>query len=817
MEQTLQDVRFGVRMLRKSPGFTAAAVLTLALGIGATTAIFSVVYGVLLRPLPYQSPDRIVRLWEKNDRGHNISFADPNFEDLRSQNRSFQGLAEYGNWPEAVTGGAQPTRTMTAAVSLDFFPLMRVQPIRGRSFIGEDHHFGAAPVALVSYSYWQQYLGGTSDLSSIKLTLENHAVSVIGVLPPKFNFPDASEIWVPRELYERYPSRTAHNWHLIARLRDGVTLAESQAEASTIARRIKIQFGQDVDMTDVLIVRLHEAMTSDARTALLMLLGAVGFLLLIACANVANLLLARASTRDRELAIRTAIGASRGRLVRQFLTESLLLSLAGGVLGILLARYGVLAFLRLAPPGMPLLEEVSISLPVLFCALGISVMIAMGLGVFSASRTGSSNLQQVLAEHALSQTGARAGQHLGEAIIAGQMAITLVLLTGAGLLGRSLLSVLSVDPGFRTENIVVASLALPPADTDAIKIHHVAFLNQLLTRLRAIPGVEDAGGTGELPLAEDMSDGSYVVMNPGDRPPQKMEEMEEWFHNPARTGHAYYASATEGYFRTMGIPLLRGRWFEDRDTVDAPQVALINQALARQQWPNQDPVGRILEFGNMDGDLRPVTIVGVIGDTRDHKLETPPGPTVYTNYRQRPQGARQLSVVLRSEANPAQIISSARQIVRSLDPNVPSSFSTFTQVFSSSLKPRQLNLTLIAVFAGTALLLAMIGLYGVVAYTVARRSGEFGIRIALGASTTSIFGLVLKRGLLTTLAGAAVGLVGALALARTLQSFLYGLSATDLWTFIAVPLLLIFVALLAIYIPARRAAKVDPMVALRYE
>jgi predicted permease len=815
MEQTLQDVRYGVRMLRKSPGFTAAAVVTLALGIGATTAIFSVVYGVLLRPLAYEAPDQLVRLWEKNDRGHNINFSDPNFEDLRSQNRSFQGLAEYSAWPEAVKGGSQPSREMAASVSLDFFPLMRVRPVRGRSFSRDDHHFGAAPVALVSYDYWRQYLGGASDLSSLQLTIENRVHSVVGVLPPKFNFPDDSAIWVPRELLERYPSRTAHNWHLIGRLSDGVTLPQAQAEASTVARQIKTQFGQDVDMTDVSIVRLHEAITSDVRPALLVLLGAVGFLLLIACANVANLLLARATTRVRELAIRTAIGASRGRLVRQFLTESLLLSLAGGGLGILLARYCVLAFLRLAPPGMPLLEEVSISLPVMFSAFGISLMVALGLGIFSAVRATSNNVQQVLAEHARSQTGARSGQRLGEVIIAGQMAITLVMLTGAGLLGRSLLSVLSVDPGFRTENIVVADLALPPADTEASKVNHVAFLNQLLTRLRAIPGVEDAGGTGELPLAEDMADGTYVVMNPGDRPPEKMEEMEEWFHNPARTGHANYASATEGYFRTMGIPLVRGRWFEDRDTMDAPQVALINQALARQQWPNQDPVGRILEFGNMDGDLRPVTIVGVIGDTRDRNLETLPSPTVYTNYRQRPQGARQLSVVLRSDANPAQIISSARDIVRSLDPSVPSTFSTFTQVLSSSLKPRRLNLTLIAVFAGTALLLAMVGLYGVVAYTVARRTGEFGIRIALGATAASIFSLVLKRGLVTTLIGTVTGLAGALALARTLQSFLYGLSAADPWTFIAVPLLLILVALLAIYIPARRAAKVDPMVALR--
>ena len=469
METILQDIRYGLRMLRKSPGFTAIAALTLALGIGATTAIFSVVNGVLLHPLPYQKPDQIVRLWELNAHGQRSNFTDPNFEDIQSQNRSFQSLAEYGANLTSVSGGSEPTRTMVAAVSRDFFPLMRVQPVRGRGFAPEDQRFGAAPTALVSYNYWQQYLGGTADLSSSKLTVQNRIASVIGVLPPGFHFPDAAEIWLPRELWERLPSRTAHNWPLLGRLRDGITPEQAHADLATIARQIKQQYGQDVDMTDVSLARLQNAMTNDVRPALMVLMGAVGFLLLIACANVVNLLLSQAAGRQGELAIRTAVGAARTRLVRQFLTETLLLSLTGGLLGILVARWGVVVLVRLAPPGLPFLEEVSINFPVLLFALGICLLVAACMGIISALRATSANVQHVLAEHGRAQGHAPRGRQLGRAIIVGQIAITLILVTGAGLLGRSLLRVLSIDPGFRTEHIVTANLALPYADKDADK------------------------------------------------------------------------------------------------------------------------------------------------------------------------------------------------------------------------------------------------------------------------------------------------------------------------------------------------------------
>lgn len=817
MENLIRDVRYGWRVLRKSRGFAVVAILTLALGIGATTAIFSVVYSVLLRPLPYAKPDQLVRLWEVNGSGHRVNFTDPNFDDIKLQNHSLDGLAEYGYGTESVSGGLQPALVPLAFVSRDFFPLMRVDPVFGRSFAPEEQHFGAAPAALVGYGFWREFLGSSRDLSHIKLNIEGQAVSVVGVLPVGFRFPEDAEIWLPRELYEHYSSRTAHNWRVIGRLRDGFTPEKAHAELGTIAHAIKQQFGQDADITDVAMVRLQDAMTGRVRPALLILMAAVGFLLLIACANVVNLLLAQAATRSRELALRTAIGAERGRLVRQFLTEALLLSFVGGVAGVLAAQWGVAALVRMAPPDLPRAADISISMPVLGFALSLCVLIAIVLGVGNALQATSGNVQQTLAEHGRSQTVSHHEQRLGRIIVGGQVAVTIVLLTGAGLLGRSLLRVLAIDPGFRTEHIVTIDMVLPQVEKDADKIHRVQLLDSLFQRLRNIPGVLEVGGAGQLPLTDGLSDGTFVEMAAGEQPPRNMEAFEAWFHNTQRTGYADYDATSSGYFRTLGIPLVRGRWFDERDTINAPHVALINQALARNKWPGRDPIGRIIEFGNMDGDLRPLTIVGVVGDVREDSLEIPPKPVVYVDYRQRPQSTRHFTAVVQADMYPATVVAAARTIIRELDPNIPPVFDTFDHVFASSVRSRRFNLTLVGAFAATALLLAMTGLYGVMVFTVSRRTGEFGVRIALGASAANILGIVIRQGLRTTIAGVVIGVLGALALSRTLQSSLFGLSANDPLTFAIVVIAVIPAAGLACYIPARRAARVDPIVALRYE
>ncbi len=817
MTTLLQDLRYGLRVLGRNPGFTAVSVLTLALGIGATSAIFSVVYGVLLRPLPYPKPHQIVSVSELNG-AFAMNFADPNFDDLREANHSLTGMAEYNNGMATVVVGSEPARVGAAAVSRDFLRVMGVAPVLGRGFAPDEQHVGAASAALVSYGYWRQHLGGATDLSSTKLKMDNWIYSIVGVLPPGFSFPGDSAVWIPRERLEHLPSRTAHNWHVVARLRDGVTLANARADLSSLARRLKNQFGAYIDMTDASVVPLRESLTGNVRSALFILLGAVGILLLEGCANVANLLLARAAARERELAIRRALGAGRGRLIRQFLAESSLLALAGGAFGVLAALWGINGLVALAPPNLPRLGEVSINGPVLVFTLGVSVLVAVGLGVLTALRATSGDPREALGEGSRSQTGSVRSQSLGRVLVAAQLAITLVLLTGTGLLGRSLLRVLSIDPGFKTEHIVTMEIESPnPAGGStfswgAIDPRPGNFMNTLFDRLRAIPGVQEVGGSSDLPLAGDMADGTFLIV---DRQP-KMEDFERLAHS-VPTGYAGYCVASEGYFKALAIPLLRGRHFSERDAADAPRVALISESLARATWPNQDPLGKTIEFGNMDGDMRLLTIVGVVGDIRARGLETLPQPIVYVNYRQRLGGGRDFTVVLQSAGDPGTVLATARKIVRDLDPDLAPRFRAFQEVFAASLETRHFNLSLIGVFAGAALLLATIGVYGVMAYGVARRTREIGVRIALGARSGDVSRMVLGQGMITVGVGVVIGIVGSAALTRTMRSLLFGVTATDPVTFAGVAILLAGVALLASYIPARRAARVDPMEALRYE
>ena len=841
LEGLTQDIRYGFRRIWKNPVYAFVSVLTLALGIGASTAIFSVAYGVLLRPLPYYKPDQIVRMWEVNPKGRRMQFADPNSEDMRAQNRSLQGMAEMRSAEAPVTVGNEPARVRVAYVSQDFFSVMAVQPVMGRLFAPDEQRFGSAPTALVSYSYCQNHLHEAQDLGTLKFSVSKTPTAIVGVLPAGFHFPDDSQVWMPRELEARLTSRTAHNWQVIARIRDGVSLDQARADTSAIARRLSEQYRLgEKNMVDAAVLPLRDALTMNVRPVLLVLLGVAGLLLLVACANVMNLSLAQTSARGGELAVRVALGASRWRLVQQFLAEALLLCLLGGCLGVIAAYFGVRALLALAPSSIPRLDEISVNLPVLLFALGLSFLVAAGLGVLTALRATSGDVQSALAEGGRRQGTAVRSRRTGRMIVAGQVAITLTLLIGAGLLGRSMLRVLSVNPGFETEHVVTLDLRVPDLEART-ETQRVQFLQQLIARLQTLPGVQSVGGTNVLPLkSDDSADGTFVIVNPQqlssaqrelidrsahvslEKPdPAFLKDltrfMDDIFRDQAHTGTADYVVASEGYFQTLGIPLLKGRLFNEADGPDAPHVAVISESVARQHWPNQDPLGHTIEFGNMDSDLRLLTVVGVVKEVRKHSLEAAPRPSIYVNYRQRLRAVSDFDIVLRTNSDPAAIFPAVRGVLTQLDPTVPPRLNTFTQVFSESLTSRRFNLLLVGVFALAALLLAIAGVYGVLAYSVAQRTREIGVRIALGATPGNILKMVLGQGLVTVAIGTAIGLVGSFLLTRTMRSLLFEVSPNDPLTVVGVALLLMLVAMLASYIPARRATRVDPMVALRYE
>ena len=816
LHSVLSDCRYSLRQLRKSPAFTAVIILTLALGIGATTAIFSVVYGVLLRPLPYVHPDRIMALFEVTSAGNPSRLADPNFDDFRDQSHSFQAIAKYSSNSMSVSGPSQPTRTTVASVSPDFLKVFAIQPILGRDFSPSDDKKGAAPTVLVSYGYWTQHLGSPQDLSQSHLKIDGAIYSVIGVLPPGFRFPADVDLWLPADTDGENPSRTSHNFSAVARLRDGVTPAQANRDISALARRIHDSSSEQGDylLKDGLVLPLQNSITGEARTPLLILLGAVGFLLLVACANVANLLLAQASVRERELAIRGALGAARGRLIRQFLTEAFLLSLIGGGLGVLLAFWGVAGLLALAPGNLPRLDSVSISLPILVFAFLLSTAVAAGLGAFTAARATSRDLRKGLVEGGRGQSSSHASQRVGRAIVAAQIAITLVLVIGAGLLGRSLITVLQVNPGFRGEKIVTMDVSLPWMEDLKAKQTQAIFFSNLIERLKHIPGVRNVGATSGLPMDGGLPDGLFLLMTQNEVP-KSTDDFGALFQQKERLGEADFCVATGGYFQTLGIPLLRGRIFDEHDGPDSPHVAVISQSLARSRWPSQDPIGHTIEFGNMDGDLRLLTIVGIVGDTHEYGLDVPPRPTVYVNLVQRPRSA--ITITMLSDADMRLVAPAARAILQDLNPELPARFRTFSQVYSASLGSRKFNVILISFFGITALLLATAGVFGVMAYSVSRRTREIGVRVALGADRAAVLRMVLGQGLRTISVGVAIGIAASLALTRIVESLLFHVSPTDPLTFCALTLLLVAAALLACYIPARRATRVDPMIALRHE
>ena len=816
LESFVRDVRYVTRALLRTPAFFAVTVLTLGLGIGATTAIYTVIDGVLLRPLPYREPDRIVQLWQLGEKGGRGQVSDPNYEDWKAGTRSFSAMTQFADWGiTSVAGASEPVRVRVAVIGSDFLRILRVQPIRGRSFVAEEQRLGGVPAALVSERFWRRYLGERSDLGGVTLTFEGSAFPVVGVLPATVDFPVGADLWIARELVPRNPNRTGHNWMAIARVADGVTVEQANREISTLSRRLKQQYGDETWMFDAAAVPLREQMVGKTRPTLLLLLAASAFLLAIACANVVNLLVARAAVREGELAVRLALGASRGRIARQFLAEAFVLALAGGALGVILATLGVKALLALEPGNLPRVVAVGVDWRVLAFALGLSVLVAAVLGLLSAIRGSRGDLRQAMAQAQRTQAGAGASYRVRGALVVAQVSLTLVLLVGAGLLARSFLRLAQVDPGYRTERALVLDMSPSVPEGPAGQRERVRLYDEITSRLSALPGVSAVGGVNAFPLTGgNHANGTFVIMG---RPDEQLDmaQLPALMKDPSRSGDAEFRVAGPGYFKAMNIPVVRGRVFEDRDGPAAPHVGVISASLAKAKWPNENPIGKIIQYGNMDGDLHPFTVVGVVGDVREASLADQPRPTFYADYRQRPGQAREFYFVVTGSAPPEAIIPSARRIVSDLRPDVPPRFRTIRTVVSESVADRRFVLLLVGVFGAAAMLLATLGVYSVIAYVVTQRRQEIGVRVALGAQSADVLGMVLRQGFTLAFVGIGIGTVAALFVGRLLSRFLFGVAPNDPVAFGGVILVLAVVALVASFVPALRATRVDPMTALR--
>lgn len=818
MNSLLQEIRLAVRALVKRPGFTVVAVLTLALGIGASTAIFSVLDAVLLRPLPYPNQERIVELRELDEKGKRMSFAQPNFEDLRARTRSFDALAQYSAWPQAIAGGSEPVRTTAASVSGDFFRVLGVTPVLGRLF-SSDSLAESKEIAVVSFSFWKRYLGESGNLEGAALRFANRSFEVIGVLPAEMEFPPNVDVWYPAELSPPIPSRTAHNWRVAGRLKPGVSIEQARTEVAAIGRQLKIEHGTQTDAASFGINSLRERLVKDIRGILLVLGGAVGVLLVIACSNVANLLLVRATARRQEMAVRAALGASRWRLARQFITETILLTLAAGALGALLAFWGVDLIIGAYHGNLPQVGQIGVNSTVLMFTLGVSLFAGLLLGLVPALNSSHRQLQNDLQSAGRGKSTSRSSAHFRNFLIVSQVALTLMLLIGAGLLGRSFQRLMEVNPGFQAESEVAMTVSMPQPEAPAEQRRLAQFYQQLLERLNVLPGVIAVGGTNALPMSGTGANGTFIIED-GSKPAQTMEALGAQMNALAgtgKTGDADYRVASSGYFTALNIPLIRGRFFQESDGPDAPHAALISETMARRFWPNEDPLGRQIQFGNMDGDLRLLHVVGVVGDVRDEGLDTEARPIVYVNYFQRPAAAAQFSIVLRGHGDAGAFTAAMRREARALNPEMPTKFQTLREIISASLDNRRFSMIMLGVFAGSALALAMVGLYGVMAYITSERTHEIGIRMALGAQRVDMLRMILRQSFTLVLAGVALGILASIALTRLLSTMLYGVRATDVLTYAGVVGLLAVAAALASYIPARRAMKVDPIVALRYE
>jgi putative ABC transport system permease protein len=806
MDNLISDIRYAIRNLIKRPGFTLIAVLTLALGIGANSSIFSAIDALLLNPLPIPHQDRVMAIWDKNpSRGveHNeVTVA--NYLDWRAQNQSFDKLALYRWWSVNVTGQDTPERIQGFLVTANFFDTLDVKPVMGRGFTEEENQPGKDGVAIITHSLWQRRFGGDPNIVNKTITVNSITRTVVGVLPPRFNFPKGSEIYAPIALTpELMRSRQNHAYYVLGRLKPGVTQQSAQADIDTITARLEQQYPATNTGLGANVIPVLKDTVRTYDRALWVLMAAVGFVLLIACANVANLMLARASGRHKEIALRVALGASRWRIVRQLLTESLIVALIGGAVGVLVAFWGI-ALLHGANPGdaerfLSGWDQFGLNSPVLAFTIGLSLVSGIIFGLAPALQVSKPNLNNSLKEGG--RTGGGGSQRLRSSLVVFEIALSVILLVGAGLLVRSFLSLLRTNPGFQPDHLMTMNLVLPSAKYKEDS-QVVAFYSDLVQRAQQVPGVQNAALVNYLPLAgSNSSDGFLVEGLP--EPPSGQEFI------------GRYRVCTPEYFETMGISILRGRPFTAGDKTGSTPVAIVNETMAHTYWANGEAVGKRFRFyGPLDKSPW-IEIVGIIKDVR-HDLNTPITPEYYLPHAQDTWHA--MVLVARTTVDPASTAAALRQQVWAIDKDQPVyDVKTMTEVRAESVALYSFSSVMLGIFAGVALLLAAVGIYGVLAFVVTQRTQEIGIRMALGAKTGDVLRLILRHGMGMTLLGICVGLAGAWGLTRFIAGLLVGVSSTDLVTFGVVTFTLLSAAMLACYVPARRATKVDPLVALRYE
>jgi putative ABC transport system permease protein len=783
------------------------AVITLALGIGANTAIFSVVNTVLLQPLPFKESDRLVIVWEEGTaQGFpRNSVSASNYIDWRDQNQVFEGMSILGRMNFNLTGVGEPERIDGRRVSANLFDLLGVQPRLGRAFLPEEDQPGSNRVVVLSHGLWQRRFGSNANIIGQPLTLNGQSFTVVGVMPPHFQFPSPQdELWVPIAFTSQEAANRGNNsYEVIARIKPGVILEQAQAEMNTIAARLKQQYPDVVKSNGSVVIPLREHLVGDIKPALLVLLGAVGFVLLIACANVANLLLARAAVRQKEVAVRIALGASRLRLIRQFLIESVLLAALGGVGGLLLALWGVSLLKAFIPENISQVQSITVDAKVLVFTLLVSLMTGLIFGLAPAMQSSRVNLNETLKEGGRDSASGSHGNRIRGLLVIAEVAVSLVLLIGAGLLINSFLRLLNVDSGFRADNLLTINVVLPELKYPD-QARRTAFYSDLLSRIEALPGVQSAAVTNYIPLT--LQGDTFGISIEGRPDP-----------GPAERPDVVTRVISPKYFSTMGIELLQGREFGEEDRADSPRVAVISETMARRLWPGEDPVGKRIKPGPPDSPVPWRTIIGVVKDVRQFELNADPKLQMYYCYVQ-PAFFVPSYLVVKTDVEPVSLAAAVRGAVWEIDKDQPvSNIRTMKEVLSESIARQRFSMLLLGIFAAVALALAAVGIYGVMSYSAAQHTREIGIRMALGAQSRDVLKLAIGQGMKLALAGVAVGLIGAFALTRLIESLLFGVSTTDPATFALVTFLLIAVALSACYIPARRATKVDPMIALRYE